>query len=460
MFTYSSDQFHRDWKYATEKEFTYPPESKPYPYASNGSQEWGDEVQKLDFPQPSTACISKDQKKLAVAVKSSSTISIIDTTTPWQVSPHQITHAAAAEIEGLVFDPNNTDILLSSEIDANRRPTVRVWRSSGDGLETQVIINGRLRTQFGAHVFSPSGKWMTYLAGNPRANGVEPWDVVICRSESSSSSSSVFFPEHVVLRGHTDNVTWTGWNADESLLGSVSWDGTARIWDVATGAQVHVFTTTEGGQNWTGAFSKSGSPLLFAATGGRGTLHIFDLANGSERWMYDFDESRDWWRALDWHPNGRWLAVGGRAGASLLLLDVEEKRVLQERRLSARNLRPDQEEEGMSRLFLNRWLEVSTVKFVDGGRKLAFWSTGDSSVEVLDIAEGTKWRFARGGTNPDSERGEWVDDRGKVTSQGGKGMLVWDDEEGGQTVLVSIDFDGLRVWKIPASTREGLKPQV
>jgi WD40 repeat protein len=502
MPSYSSDQFYQDWRYAVAKDFTTS-SGEPYPYAENGKRKWGDEVRKLVFndgdddgvAKTNIACISGDGSRLAVAARS--TIFIVDTAT-WEVS--QTIRGHTTQISALAFKPDNADMLVSGSGDlrGTSAPVVYVWRldetarrrgvprealksvsatlardavtylgQAGVDLPeadrrqleelfepavTRVVddrlapvrqrFEGRLVTSFQSNVFSPSGRWMVYLPGkSPRANNDAPWHMVICSADEDG------FSEHVRLEGHTDAIMWTGWSPDEKLFGSVAWDKTIRIWDAATGGQVHKFETN--GQNWTGGFSPDSR--LFAGTCGQGTVHIYDLADGSTKWVYDGDGRRaGWQRALDWHPNSRWLAVGGQKCGTLVLLDVEKKKMLQQRQLSLKAARPDKEEQ---RSMLTMYLEVTCVRFLDEGSRLALWTTGDGSIEVLDISREIKWRFGRGGTDPDDEKGEWVDGRGKVTSGGGYNMVVWDGKGKRESVFVSVDFDGLRVWTVNGTQR-------
>ncbi|KAI3336715.1 WD40 repeat-like protein [Xylariaceae sp. AK1471] len=492
MQSYSSRQFYQDWRYAIAKDFTTS-SGEPYPYADGGKQEWGDEVRKLVFDngaaEPDTACVSSDGSRLAVAARH--TIYIVDTAT-WEVS--QTIRGHTSEINALAFKPGDANVLVSCQDDhKGSEPTIFVWRLDETALRkdvpreilksvsgtlakdavaylgqagvnlldadrqqleklfepavTRVVdqrsaparqrFEGRLQRSFQANLFSPSGKWMVYLPGKrPRSNDIAPWHMVICSTDGDE------FSQHIKLEGHTDAIMWTGWSPDEKLFGSVAWDRTMRIWDADTGEQVYEFETN--GQNWTGGFSPDSK--LFVGTCGQGTVHVYDLTDGSTKWVYDGDGRKaDWQRALDWHPNGRWLAVGGQQCATLVLLDVEEKKVIQERQLSLEAARPDREE---ARRSVAMCLEVGRVRFVDEGNKLALWTKGDSSMEVFDITREVKWRFARGGTDPQSEEGEWIDENGKVTSKGGHGMVLWDDKRMGETIFVSVDFDGLRVWTV------------
>jgi WD40 repeat protein len=486
---YSSDQFYQDWHYAIDEDFVTP-NGEAFPYADDGKQEWGDEIKKLTFKgAPQDACISNDGKRLAVAVNHD--IHILDTET-WATIA--VLKGHISRVDAIAFKPTDANVLVSSEQHDYAHsgpagpPTIIVWKTdqvrdtraleeealksasavaaaitaasltklgvelTREGLAeleeaytpaiTRVVtkhtvtdnirIHGRLKTSFQSEVFSPTGKWMVYLPGDrPRSNGNAVWDVKVCSADD--------FKDHVTLKGHTDAIMWTGWNRHESLIATVSWDKTIRIWEAATGQQTFKFVTD--GQNWTGAFSPDST--YFAATSGKGSLQIYSLRDGSIHWVYKGEGPSRWRRAVDWHPNGTWLAAGGQERGQLLLLDIEKKQILQQRLLSTKRARPDEED---ARRMIGTILEVNEVKFVDGGHKLATWTTGDCSIEIYDITQQLKWRFARGGTDDGPKSHDWIDEKGKVASKGGHCMLAWENEQKDGLMLASVDFDGVRIW--------------
>lgn len=491
--SYSSEQFFQDWRYAIKQDLTTS-EGAPFPYAENGKQEWGDEVRKLTFgdEKANNSCISTDGKSIAVAVNQD--IHMIDTKT-WETIT--VLKGHISRVTSLAFKANDRNILVSSEennygrYDPSVKQMIHVWnihehvkhpsviddeealRDVGvaaaktavskladltlnlsekeikelEDAMTPVVtriakkhsvanmkkIHGRLPTSFQSNIFSPSGACMIYLPGqSPPMNGNAPWDAAVCSTEDDYSTK-------LILKGHTDGIMWTGWSADETLIATVAWDQTARIWDASTGEEKYKFKTEN--QNWTGAFSKDSK--YFAFTCGNGTLQVIDLSDGSIRWDHKPEGRAHWRRSLAWHPEGRFLAVGGDDDGELLLLDVDEQKTVQRRQLSAEASNPDDEE---IRGRLARWTDVSKIVYADNGKKLAIWTTGDASVELYDLKNEVKWRFARGGTDDGPKSSEWRDENGKVTSKGGFGMLVWEGEADGGMNLASHDFDGLRIW--------------
>ncbi|KAI1342299.1 WD40 repeat-like protein [Xylariaceae sp. FL0016] len=494
MVSYTSYQLYWDWRYAVDKEFTAS-SGEPFAYAEDGKQEWGDEIKKFSFGEkPHDACISSDGSRLAVAVKHD--IHIIDTNT-WEVI--NILRGHISNVDDMSFKPGDASVLVSSAPhsyaeNTPTQPVIMIWdteKASSDALPdkatltavsttaalcaardlapmnvmldeaekqklaelfepvlTRVVnahstanrfkISGSLQTSHRSQVFSPSGRWMAYLPGSrPRSNAHDSWKINIC----SAQDWSVFLE----LDAHTDAIMWKGWNSDESLFGSVAWDGRVCIREATSGKILYEFQTNC--QNWAGGFSPDSR--YFFGSAGDGSLHIYSLVDGSTHWTFDQGRHGRWIRALDWRHDSRLLAMGCQGYGKVLLIDVEEKVILQERRLSAAASQPDGEE---LRGCMGGFIEISKVYFVDGGNKIATFTHADGSIEVFDIANQVKWRFARGGTDSGPKSVEWIGENGKVMSKGGSTMVAWDDGKRRQTFFASVDFDGVRIWSIEQST--------
>ena len=186
-------------------------------------------------------------------------------------------------------------------------------------------------------------------------------------------------------------------------------------------------------------------------------MRVYDLRcgdEGPEYWILTQGDSdafgRAWRRALAWHPDDKLLAVGSYSRGELLLLDVENKEVYQQR-----TLLPDAPRDAEPRRrLMQHMLAVCQVKYIGDGKKLAVWTQGDCSIEVYDLAQQVKWRFARGGTEDGPNADAWRDEDGKVTSQGSSGMMVEEISEQERLFLTSLDFDGVRVWSLDLSKRK------
>ena len=273
-------------------------------------------------------------------------------------------------------------------------------------------ISGRLTAHFQSEMFSYDGRSLIYLPGpSPRSNSDAPWDVCIW--------DTIKKEVRLTLKGHTDGIMWTGFSPDDKLIGTVSWDTTNRIWDAESGKLLHIFTTT--GQNWTGAFSPDSNH--FASTCGAGDVFIWDLATGEQIASYKYG---NWCRALDWSPDGKHLAMGGKNLGRIVIFDVKSKTVVQERILSVEKC-PEE-----SQYFIPNFLEVQALKYLPGGRKIAYQTSGDDGVEVYDFVDNRKWRFAP--------------PQGEMRAHGWGFVFL-----PRQGAIASIAGDALRIWDLPPS---------
>ncbi|KAJ3496046.1 hypothetical protein NLG97_g2949 [Lecanicillium saksenae] len=504
---YSSREFGRDWRYAVEQEFTTGDES-PFPYAPDGHQSWGNEVANIPLQDASKGCVSADGKYIAIAVGKD--VHVFSTQTHEAVA---VLRGHLTEVSGVAFQPNNSNMLLSSSSELVKRAggklvveaqaAIILWRldeqnvvaaQRSDAVQSiakaasdaaiaklaetgttlmqsevaeleelftpgiqhvvtkhvtasKISIHGTLLTSFGSNTFSPSGRFMVYVPGNrPRSNDVVEWDMCICRTDDLATPV-------LKLSGHTDAIMWAGWNQDETLFASVAWDSTVRIWDAASGEAVRIFRTGDRCQNWTGEFSPNSK--YFVATDGTSRVHVYDISsiassahgsadNSEAYWVYlGMKEYDGWRRTVSWHPNSKWLAVGKDQGYELIVLDVEEKKLLQKRTLSTAAMQVDREE---LRSMVARYPGATHVQFADKGKKVVVWTQGDDSIEVFDVAKEQKWRFGRGGTEDVPGAEAWRDDNGKLTSPYGLGMLVWESDS--KLQMASLDGDAIRFWAI------------
>jgi WD40 repeat protein len=93
-------------------------------------------------------------------------------------------------------------------------------------------------------------------------------------------------------------------------LASAGWDGTVRIWNTETGAQVRVLSVAQA-IAITAVYNPDGSRIAAAFTDGR--VRIWDPSNGREIRQLpatcDLESSTTSTHMLAFHPDGRWLAA-------------------------------------------------------------------------------------------------------------------------------------------------------
>jgi WD40 repeat protein/serine/threonine protein kinase len=214
-----------------------------------------------------------------------------------------------------------------------------------------------------------------------------------------------------VLRGHEGAVSAVAISPDGKRLASGSADGTARLWDTATGELIAVLDGHGGVRQV--AFSPDGKWLASGAE----DVRLWDAASGAARGT--LDTAKEQVAALAWSADGRHLAAGGPAGR-LYVFDAATGRQVAVLRCSPTNpalaFRPDgrhvaanvppgdvyvwETETGREVAVLRgRTAEVLSVAYSPDGRRIATGSIyPDNRVRLWD-ATGREIAVGQGHTN-------------------------------------------------------------
>ena len=179
--------------------------------------------------------------------------------------------------------------------------TVQIWDAATRKLRTTLtgkrwatFTGSRLDLVLVVWAVAPDGTW---LASGSYDGTVRIWDVATGQQRAT-------------LTGHTGSVNALAVAPDGTWLASGSRHGTVRIWDVATGQQRATLTGHTGSVN-TMAVASDGTWL--ASGGDDKTVRIWDVGVRQTRALMRLDNEI---RACTW-LNTRALAVGGRAGLYL-----------------------------------------------------------------------------------------------------------------------------------------------
>jgi hypothetical protein len=240
-----------------------------------------------------------------------------------------------------------------------------------------------------------------------------PVKVIHDRDPNEDEPRIPWIPETVtdLLRGNAAAVYSVVFSRGGVMVASAGHDGTARLWDAATGRQVRVLA---GHRGWVRAvaFNLDGSQL--ASGGGDWTVRLWDTATGKVTQV--LTDHNDVVRGAAFSPDGAWLASCGEGG-TLRLWDIASG--------------------WRSRTLRGHSHAVRGVAFSPDGALLASCGS-DKTVRLWDATSGWRSRVLRGHSG-------WV--RRVTFSPDG-------------TTIASCGEDGtVRLWKTstgePASVLEG-----
>jgi WD40 repeat protein len=261
---------------------------------------------------------------------------------------------------------------------------------------------------------SPDGKYFFFISRRAGDRGYNPYwvdaqiieDLRPLPSTSSQTSQATISPDTAdqvevlrTLSGHSDKVFTLVFAGDGSHIASVSPDKTIKLWEVASGGEVHTFSINEVGMNDI-AFSPDGSllasseaiwdvaskqvahtldrgkygPVVFSPDGSilavayfGQPITLWDVASGQVVRTLD-NQAGNFALSLDFSADGGLLAVGGHLNGTVTLWDVENGQIV---RTLAHDTRSN----------------FHGVAFSPDGRLLATAAT-EGTTKVWDVASG------------------------------------------------------------------------
>jgi WD40 repeat protein len=289
-----------------------------------------------------------------------------------------------------------------------------------------------------------------------------------------------------VLRGHWDSIEAVAFSPDGSRLLTASWDGTARIWNAATGKDLLTQSPPEDLfvlQLYCAAFSPDGTRvvtggnekntriwnaatgeevLTLRGTGGPvknvawspdgtrlatdtsdGTARIWDTVTGEELLTLYTDEGYPW--GIAWFPDGTRIVTGGRdrtvriwdAATGEVLLTMRGEDYVQKVALSpdggrvvtagsGRTARIWDASTGEELLALRSHTEtVNDAAFSPDGR-FVVTASNDRTARIWDAATGEELLALRGHRDRVNDVAFSPDGRRVATASGDRTVRIWD----------------------------------
>ena len=234
--------------------------------ASSSSQQNSQVVAAL--PQPTAVPVPTDPPAVVQEVAPQEAIPLGEQGVQVQSDAHaQVEQQAAAQADTFAFAAPQQPAIDEAAAAGLAEPQP-LNPSNAASIGERATLIGHSGT-VSALAFNPSG---TTLASASWDGTARLWDV--------ASGTEI-----IDLVGHADRVTDVTFSADGSRVATASWDGTVRLWDAATGFELASFS--HGAEVNSVALSADGTRIaaggINTSGGGDGQVHVWDIASGAQQ---------------------------------------------------------------------------------------------------------------------------------------------------------------------------------
>src|SRR5262249_10289859 len=211
----------------------------------------------------SASALSPDGQRLAVGVRLSGAVSVLDTATGRLIAQHGSAHASS--VSAIAFSGDGRKLAT-----ADGEGTIKIW-ADAQKLTSRSVALRALKGHQGAIkslVFSPDGKRLASVSADKTAR---VWDL--------ENAGAAIRP--LERSGGTCFVA--RFSPDGHLIAAA--DGSLRLWDAATGRLVRELSADNKGRVHSVAFSPIDNGLLAVGYGGQADasyVSLWDIAAGTE----------------------------------------------------------------------------------------------------------------------------------------------------------------------------------
>ena len=304
----------------------------------------------LFYYRSTDATITSDDTQISADVVSLATADLVTKSLSLTAAAEAGTYYYGACVQSVSGEHDTTNNCSNAV-----RVTVSSEFVSGD-IDISAVMDGDYRTwhlpdgamaRLGKGViddiaFSPGGQYLAV------ASGIGVWIYEVATSRA------------LMLISTASSVRSVEFSPDGATLASGAWDGTVKLWDVATG---EIIATLEGHGGGVQSVSFSPDGATLASGAGDATVKLWDVATGEP--IATLEEHWDVVQSVSFSPDGATLASSGAWDGTVKLWDVASREII-----------TTLEGHGGA---------VWSASFSPDGATLA-WGTWDGTVKLWDVA--------------------------------------------------------------------------